>query len=94
MAYQTSRALLLSETAKAHTKPQLLIFNDDVKCSHGATIGALDQDALFFLQARGISPAKARGVLTTAFSDEVFAELDFPALKSAITDHLRETYAE
>ena len=94
MAYQTSRALLLSDTAKAHTKPQLLIFNDDVKCSHGATIGALDQDALFFLQSRGISPAKARGLLTTAFSDEVFAELDFPALKSAITDHLRETYAE
>jgi Fe-S cluster assembly protein SufD len=94
LAYQTSRALLLSDTAKAHTKPQLLIFNDDVKCSHGATIGALDEDALFFLQSRGMTPAKARGVLTTAFSDEVFADLDFPVLKHAITDHLRESYAE
>ena len=93
-AYQTSRALLLSKTAKVHAKPQLLIFNDDVKCSHGATVGGLDPDAFFFLQSRGLSPSRARGILTAAFGGEPFRELDFSELTSALTDRLREQYAE
>lgn len=70
-AFQLNRNLLLSSTAKVDTKPQLEIFADDVKCSHGATIGQLDEEHLFYLQTRGINATQARDMLTYAFAGEV-----------------------
>jgi Fe-S cluster assembly protein SufD len=70
-AKQTNKALLLSDDARINTKPQLEIFADDVKCTHGAAIGQLDEDALFYMQARGISAADARNLMIHAFAGEV-----------------------
>src|SRR6185312_12753611 len=69
---QTAKALLLSETAEADLKPELEIFAEDVKCAHGAAIGDLDADSLFYLRARGIGENEARGLLIRAFLDEAF----------------------
>ena len=69
-ARQTNRNLLLSETAQIDTKPQLEIHADDVKCTHGATIGQIDEEALFYLRSRGIDEASARRVLLLAFATE------------------------
>ncbi|WP_298283353.1 Fe-S cluster assembly protein SufD [Acidocella sp.] len=71
--YQMSRALLLSERATMDIKPELEIFADDVKCSHGATIGALDAEQLFYLRSRGINEPEARAMLIHAFLEEAFA---------------------
>ena len=70
-AYQTNRNLLLSDDAQVDTKPQLEIYADDVKCSHGATIGQIDKEALLYLRARGINKDKAMLMLIKAFTDEV-----------------------
>ena len=70
-AKQTNKALLLSDDAQINTKPQLEIFADDVKCTHGAAIGQLDEDALFYLRARGIGASEARNMLIHAFAGEV-----------------------
>jgi len=70
-AKQTNKALLLTDEAQINTKPQLEIFADDVKCTHGATIGQLDEDALFYLKARGIGPVQARNMLIHAFAGDV-----------------------
>ncbi|NSW88302.1 Fe-S cluster assembly protein SufD [bacterium] len=75
-AYQTNRNLLLSDSAQVDTKPQLEIYADDVKCSHGATIGQIDKDALMYLQARGINKKKALAMLIRAFTDEVVEPID------------------
>jgi Fe-S cluster assembly protein SufD len=74
-AKQTNRNLLLSDRAKVDTKPQLEIFADDVKCTHGATVGFLDPMALFYLRSRGVPPAVARKILTYAFAGEVVNEV-------------------
>jgi Fe-S cluster assembly protein SufD len=70
-AKQTNKALLLSDQAQINTKPQLEIFADDVKCTHGAAIGQLDEDALFYMRARGIGEADARNLMIHAFAGEV-----------------------
>ena len=70
-AYQANQNLLLSDDARIDTKPQLEIYADEVKCSHGATIGQLDADALFYLRSRGIGHREAVRVLTQAFAGEV-----------------------
>lgn len=70
-AKQTNQTLLLSEEAQINTKPQLEIFADDVRCTHGATVGQLDEDAIFYLRARGIPAEAARALLTYAFASEV-----------------------
>jgi Fe-S cluster assembly protein SufD len=70
-AKQTNKALLLTDESQINTKPQLEIFADDVKCTHGAAIGQLDEDALFYMQARGIAEADARNLLIHAFAGEV-----------------------
>jgi Fe-S cluster assembly protein SufD len=70
-AKQTNKALLLSDDATINTKPQLEIFADDVKCTHGAAIGQLDEDAMFYMQARGISADDARNLMIHAFAGEV-----------------------
>ena len=69
-AKQTNRNLLLSDSAQIDTKPQLEIYADDVKCTHGATIGQIDESALFYLRSRGIDEASARNLLLLAFADE------------------------
>lgn len=70
-AVQQNRNLLLAETATAHAQPQLEIFADDVRCTHGATVGNIDESAVFYLRARGVAEAEARGMLTCAFANEV-----------------------
>ncbi len=83
-AYQANQNLLLSETAQINTKPQLEIYADDVKCSHGATIGQLDADALFYLRSRGMGHREAVRVLTRAFAGEVLDRVRVPALKDQL----------
>ncbi len=70
-AHQLNRSLILSDKAHADSKPQLKIFADDVKCSHGATVGQLDKNAMFYLQSRGVSKEIARSMLTFAFANDV-----------------------
>jgi Fe-S cluster assembly protein SufD len=72
---QTAKALLLGEAAEADLKPELEIFADDVKCAHGAAVGDLDADSLFYLRARGISEAEARGLLLHAFLEDAVEEI-------------------
>jgi len=72
---QTAKALLLGESAEADLKPELEIFADDVKCAHGAAVGDLDADSLFYLRARGIPEAEARGLLLHAFLEDALAEI-------------------
>jgi Fe-S cluster assembly protein SufD len=74
-AYQSNKNILLSDLAQANTKPQLEIFADDVKCSHGCTIGRLDDDALFYLKARGIGDKKAKALLLHAFAGEILDQV-------------------
>lgn len=74
-AYQLCKSLLLSETAQMNTKPELEIFADDVKCSHGATCGALDTKALFYMQSRGIPQSEAEKLLMQAFIEDAFEGL-------------------
>jgi len=80
-AKQTNKALLLSDDARINTKPQLEIFADDVKCTHGAAIGQLDEDAMFYLRARGIAALDARNLLIHAFAGEVVDEIAVPAVR-------------
>jgi Fe-S cluster assembly protein SufD len=83
-AKQTNRNLLLSPGAKVDTKPQLEIFADDVKCTHGATVGFLDPQSLFYLRSRGIPPETARKVLTYAFAAEVVDEVALPPVREEL----------
>lgn len=78
---QTNKNLLLSDGAKVDTKPQLEIFADDVKCTHGATVGRLDEIGLFYLESRGISSARARRLLTYGFAAEVLGEIQQEAVR-------------
>jgi len=78
---QTNKALLLSPQARVDTKPQLEIFADDVKCTHGATIGRLDEMALFYLKSRGIGGENARSLLTYAFAAEALETIEIDALR-------------
>ena len=79
-AGQSNRNLLLSPGAEADSKPELRIFADDVKCSHGATVGELDKDALFYLQSRGIAAEEARGLLIEGFVAELIDSVEQPAI--------------
>ncbi len=83
-AKQTNRNLLLSDTSRVDTKPQLEIFADDVKCTHGATVGRLDEIAFFYLQSRGISRAAAQQILIYAFAAEVVTEIASLPVREAL----------
>ncbi len=87
-AKQTNRALLLSDNATINTKPQLEIFADDVKCTHGAAIGQLDEDALFYLRTRGLTFAEARDMLIHAFAGEILERVKIEPLRRALEDEL------
>lgn len=88
-AYQSNRNLLASAGARMHTKPQLLIYCDDVKCSHGATTGQLDQDALFYMRQRGIAEKTARTMLMQAFMSDVIDTVGLEGLRDRLR-HLVE----
>ncbi len=83
-AFQQNNNVLISDKATINTKPQLEIFADDVKCSHGCTIGQLDMDALFYLQSRGIPKKEATALLMYAFSNNVLESVRIPELKARI----------
>ncbi len=89
-AYQNNKALLLSDDATINSKPQLEIFADDVKCSHGATVGQLDNEALFYLRSRGIPQDQANSILQHAFANEVFEHITI----ASVREHLEEIIAE
>jgi Fe-S cluster assembly protein SufD len=88
---QTNRALLLSDDAQVNSNPQLEIFADDVKCTHGAAIGQLDDEALFYLQARGLTPRDARDLLIHAYAGEVLEGIAIEHLKNQL---LRELFMQ
>lgn len=83
-AQQTNKNLLLSEEAHVDTKPQLEIFADDVKCAHGAAIGQLNEDELFYLESRGINPALARNILTYGFAEEVIERIKIDSVRAEL----------
>jgi len=83
-AFQTNKNLLLSKEARMRTKPQLEIYADDVKCSHGATVGQLNEEALFYLRSRGISAKEARLLLMTAFTADIIENINIPTLQDRI----------
>ena len=84
-AFQANNNILVSDKATINTKPQLEIFADDVKCSHGCTIGQLDESALFYMQSRGIPKKEAKALLMYAFSNNVLSSVKIPEIKQRIT---------
>jgi Fe-S cluster assembly protein SufD len=89
-AKQTNRNLLLSDEAQIDTKPQLEIYADDVKCTHGATIGQVDENALFYLRSRGLDEISARHVLLLAFANECLERMN----SQQVRDHLEHLVVE
>lgn len=83
-AHQNNANLLLSDDAEIDTKPELEIYADDVKCSHGATVGQLDQNMLFYLRSRAIDEETAKSLLTYAFADEVIRDISFAPVKNRL----------
>jgi Fe-S cluster assembly protein SufD len=94
-AFQSNRNILLSDGARVNTKPQLEIWADDVKCSHGCTTGQLDEEALFYLQTRGIKKSDAQAMLLYAFAGEVIETITLPHIKEylekVISNRLHQT---
>lgn len=84
-AFQSNKNILISDKATINTKPQLEIFADDVKCSHGCTIGQLDESAMFYLRSRGIPEKEAKALLMYAFSNNVLSSVKIPEIKQRIT---------
>jgi Fe-S cluster assembly protein SufD len=89
-AKQTNKALLLTDEAQINTKPQLEIFADDVKCTHGAAIGQLDEDALFYMRARGIAEVDARNLLIHAFANDVLTSIRIEGVRQRAIHWLEE----
>jgi Fe-S cluster assembly protein SufD len=83
-AFQQNNNLLLTDFASIDTKPQLEIFADDVACSHGCTIGQLDEEALFYMQSRGIPEKEAIAFLMFAFAGDTFKNITIPQLKEQL----------
>jgi Fe-S cluster assembly protein SufD len=85
-AMQTNKNLLLSDKARVDTKPQLEIFADDVKCAHGAAVGQIDPDELFYLETRGITPELGRSLLTYGFAEEVIGRIKFSSIRAELDE--------
>jgi Fe-S cluster assembly protein SufD len=83
-AYQSNKNILLSDSSSVNTKPQLEIFADDVKCTHGCTVGRLNEEGLFYLQSRGISEKTARNLLLSAYASDILEQIKPEALKSYV----------
>jgi len=84
--YQSNKNLLLSNEARVDTKPQLEIFNDDVKCSHGATVGQLEEEELFYLLSRGLNDSLARNLLTYGFAEEIVNKIGIESIKKQLDE--------
>jgi Fe-S cluster assembly protein SufD len=95
-AYQSNKNILIGNQSSANTKPQLEIFADDVKCSHGCTVGKLDENALFYLKARGIPDDKAKALLLHAFAVDVLDQIKSDAIRTYADKLISErlTYSE
>jgi Fe-S cluster assembly protein SufD len=91
-AYQANNNLLLTNDAKMNTKPQLEIYADDVKCSHGATVGQLDEEALFYLRTRGINREESTILLMYAFAYEVIEKIKMKPLREQIRDLVEKRF--
>lgn len=89
-AYQRNQNILLSDDATVNTKPQLEIFADDVKCTHGATIGELDEEPMFYLRSRGIPENVARKLLLNAFADDIAEKIKIPELVELLEKQIEE----
>jgi Fe-S cluster assembly protein SufD len=85
-AFQSNKNILLSPAASINTKPQLEIFADDVKCSHGCTVGSLDEEALFYLQSRGISYTTAIALLLQGFAMEILDKIPSDSIRNYVKD--------
>jgi Fe-S cluster assembly protein SufD len=92
-AKQTNKNLVLSDHARVDTKPQLEIFADDVKCTHGATVGQIDDTSLFYLKSRGIGEEQGRRLLTYGFAHEVLERITVEPLRDALDKVLLEQMA-
>jgi Fe-S cluster assembly protein SufD len=89
-AYQQNNNIIVGDKASVNSKPQLEIFADDVKCSHGCTIGQLDESALFYMQQRGIPKKEAKALLMYAFSNDALKDVKIPELKTRINAIIAE----
>jgi Fe-S cluster assembly protein SufD len=89
---QSNNNLLLSDQARVDTKPQLEIFADDVKCTHGATVGRLDDTALFYMRSRGIGPSEAKRLLTYAFAADVLEKIELEPLRDILEAQVLERF--
>jgi Fe-S cluster assembly protein SufD len=89
-AVQSNKNILLTDKAIVDSKPFLEIYNDDVKCSHGSTIGQLDETALFYIRSRGISERTAKTLLMYAFCDEVIQKIEIKALADRLSDMVKK----
>ncbi|WP_019036960.1 Fe-S cluster assembly protein SufD [Psychroflexus tropicus] len=87
-AFQSNNNILIDDTASCNSKPQLEIFADDVKCSHGCTIGQLDDEALYYLRTRGIPEKEARALMMFAFANNVLSSVKIPEIKKRITKQI------
>jgi Fe-S cluster assembly protein SufD len=93
-AFQQNNNILLSNKATVDSKPQLEIFADDVKCSHGSTVGSLNKEALFYLQSRGIGEIAARNLLVRAFAFDVTNKIQIPAIREYVEKLITRKMAE
>jgi Fe-S cluster assembly protein SufD len=91
-AFQRNNNVLLSDKARMQTKPQLIIDADDVKCSHGATVGQIDEDALFFLRSRGIGEKEARTMLMNAFAHEAIQKITIEPLRERLSELIEKRF--
>jgi Fe-S cluster assembly protein SufD len=87
--HQLNKTILLSDRAEMDTKPELEIYADDVKCSHGATVGELDENAVFYLRARGIGLAEARQMLVEGFIEDLIGTVEVPAVRDEFERHIQ-----
>ena len=85
---QSNKNLLLSENAIINTKPQLEIYADDVKCTHGATVGQIDPEAVFYLRSRGIGESEAKKLLTFAFANDVTERIKHQPLREQLAERM------
>lgn len=91
-AYQSNGNVLLSDNSTVNSKPELEIYADDVRCSHGSTIGQIDEDALFYLRSRGISKDKAKKLMVAAFIGDVLNKIDNEAVRASVDELFFEEY--
>ena len=91
-AFQSNANILMSEDATVNAKPELEIYADDVKCSHGSTTGQLDEEAIFYLKSRGISDSGARNLLVSAFVGQVLEKIEHEDIQTFISKKLQERF--